>query len=118
MACALALTDTGEPRFDAPSLNWTVPVGVAVPADLVTLAVNVTGFPEDAGFSEELSAVFVEPWPAVNVLLSRVLFMAHVEPETAQVVIVHVPTLAFGPPSVSESVFVVLPLTVLLVCRT
>jgi hypothetical protein len=36
-----------------------VPVGVADPEDLVTVAVKVTGFPSADGFGQDLSAVVV-----------------------------------------------------------
>ena len=44
----------------APSLNVTLPVGVAVPEDWVTMAVTVTDWPYVEGFSEEASVVVVE----------------------------------------------------------
>ena len=58
------LTIWGEPRTDAPSMNWTEPVGVAVlipgPDVLATVAVNVTDCPKIGGFTEEATVVEVE----------------------------------------------------------
>lgn len=39
---ALPLASVPLPRFVAPSINVTLPVGVPVPPDTVTVAVNVT----------------------------------------------------------------------------
>ena len=51
------------PRTDAPSMNWTEPVGVAVliatPEVLTTVAVNVTGCPTIDGFVDEVTIVEV-----------------------------------------------------------
>src|SRR5204863_3978257 len=57
VATPLAFKATGTPRFPAPSLNCTVPVGV--PAKEVTVAVKVTLWPKSDGFTEEATAVFV-----------------------------------------------------------
>ena len=46
-----------EPSVIAPSLNTTVPVGVAALA--VTVAVSVTGWPDTAGFADEERVVVV-----------------------------------------------------------
>ena len=48
-----------DPKVIAPSLNVTVPVGMPDPADGVTVAVNVTVWPQIEGFSEEVSVVEV-----------------------------------------------------------
>ena len=57
------LTIWGAPITDAPSMNWTEPVGAAVlipaPAVFVTVAVNVTDCPKIDGFSEEATVVKV-----------------------------------------------------------
>ena len=57
------LTVCGAPRTDAPSMNWTEPVGVAVliaaPEMLATFAVNVTDCPKIDGFTEEVTVVEV-----------------------------------------------------------
>ena len=57
------LTIWGAPRTDAPSMNWTVPIGVAVliadPEVLAILAVNVTDCPKIDGFTEEVTVVEV-----------------------------------------------------------
>lgn len=59
----------------APSKNVTVPVGV--PEPLLTVAVNVTAFPNTAGFCDEVTEVLVAipltVWvSAVDVLGSKV----------------------------------------------
>ena len=57
------LTIWVAPRTDAPSMNWTEPVGVAVltagPEVLATVAVNVTDCPKIEGFTEEVTVVEV-----------------------------------------------------------
>ena len=45
------------PRVVVPSLNVTVPVGV--PLDEVTVAVNVTDWPNVEGLADDVSAVLV-----------------------------------------------------------
>jgi hypothetical protein len=52
------------PSVVAPSLNVTVPLGVPAPgATALTVAVNVTDWPETDGFAEEVGvAVVVEAW--------------------------------------------------------
>ena len=47
------------PMRGAPSKKVTVPVGVPLPNCLVTVAVNVTGWPKADGLAEERSAVVV-----------------------------------------------------------
>jgi len=57
VATPLALTATAEANVVAPSVNFTVPLGVPVVA--VTVAVNVTDCPKLDGFGAELTAVLV-----------------------------------------------------------
>src|SRR5580700_4024927 len=52
-----AVRTTGVPRLVAPSRNCTVPVGLFP----VTVAVNVTNCPNDAGLLEVTNAVVVDP---------------------------------------------------------
>src|SRR5262245_29388553 len=54
-----ALNATEEPRFPAPSLNCTVPVG-ELP---LTVAVKVIDCPNADGFNDEPRLVVVEPGP-------------------------------------------------------
>src|SRR5574340_523139 len=56
------------PRTAAPSLKVTVPVGVPAPGPALTVAVNVTGCPKSAGFSDDATAVV--DGPAVIVCVS------------------------------------------------
>jgi hypothetical protein len=49
---------TGAPRFAAPSLNCTVPVGVPEPDD--TVALNVTDSPNTDGLEPAVRATTVE----------------------------------------------------------
>src|SRR5258708_33537182 len=51
-----------EPIADAPSLKATLPDGV--PAELVTVAVKVTGLPKADGLAEDVRAVAVGDRPA------------------------------------------------------
>jgi hypothetical protein len=55
------LSVCGEPRGEPPSMNWTLPVGVAeLPDDiLVTVAVNVTDWPKNEGLLFDVTAVEV-----------------------------------------------------------
>src|SRR5206468_12597695 len=46
---------TGAPRFVAPSMNWTVPLGLPP----VTVAVNVTAWPTSDGLTDDESVVVV-----------------------------------------------------------
>ena len=50
---------TGTPKFEPSILNWTDPVGVPVPAVLVTVAVKGTPPPYVDGFAEEATRVLV-----------------------------------------------------------
>ena len=52
-----------EPRVPVPSVKVTVPVGVPEPGGFtVTLAVNVTGWPQTDGLALELRVVVVGTW--------------------------------------------------------
>jgi hypothetical protein len=51
--------NVADPIVAAPSLNVTMPVGVPEPTDGVTVAVNVTIWPQIEGFSDDPSAVLV-----------------------------------------------------------
>jgi hypothetical protein len=57
VACAPEVPElrVAVPRVVLPSLNVTVPVGV--PPDPLTVAVNVTDWPDDAGSAEEAREV-------------------------------------------------------------
>src|SRR5689334_6842520 len=57
------------PSVVAPSLNVTVPVA----AEGETVAVNVTGTPAPAGFSDEVSEVVVAAWLTVCATAAEVL---------------------------------------------
>jgi len=58
VATQLALS-ADEPRVLLPSRSVTVPVGVPVPEDGLTVAVNVTCCPRTEGFGEDVSEVVV-----------------------------------------------------------
>jgi hypothetical protein len=54
---------TGEPKSDPSILNCTVPLGVPDPGTLaLTVAVNVTGWPNTDGLADELTTVVVPSW--------------------------------------------------------
>jgi len=53
-------------RTVAPSLNWTVPVGVATVVLPVTVAVKVTDCPKTDGFADEATLVVVLACVTVN----------------------------------------------------
>lgn len=59
-----------EPMTVAASRNITVPVGVLVPDDGVTLAVNVTDWPSIEGFVDDPTAVVVLIEPGLTVCVS------------------------------------------------
>src|SRR3954454_21817966 len=64
VATPLPLRATGAPRLVVPFLNCTLPVGVAVDgAVAVTVAVIVTGEPNEDGLGEALTVVVVSAWP-------------------------------------------------------
>src|SRR6266852_8934600 len=72
-------TDTGEPRFVTPSMNWTVPpwgvAGVVPPVFDETVAVNWTPWPKTDGLWLEVTAVVVSALTvrlAVTVWLSAI----------------------------------------------
>src|SRR5687768_11392834 len=62
LACPAASSGRLNPpgRFAGPSRKSTVPVAGA-PAAVKTVAVNVTGWPKNEGFAEELTVVVVSP---------------------------------------------------------
>src|SRR5438105_3092393 len=65
----------------APSLKLTVPVGVPAPGKLaVTVAVNVTLWPNTDGFADDVSAVLVLAWFTVCVSVALVLVAKLVSP--------------------------------------
>jgi len=66
VAMPLALS-VDEPTTVAPSLNVTVPVGVPVPDEGVTAAVNRTIWPEVDGFGDEPIDVLVLITPTFTV---------------------------------------------------
>src|SRR6185369_10092559 len=54
---------TGVPKSDPSILNCTVPLGVPDPGTLaLTVAVNVTGWPNTDGLADELTTVVVPSW--------------------------------------------------------
>jgi hypothetical protein len=62
-----------DPKVIAPSLKVTVPVGVPDPADGVTVAANVTVWPQIEGFSEEVSVVEVTAFAEPGVVLRSIV---------------------------------------------
>ena len=59
---ARPLTSVPLPIVVAPSLNFTVPLGVPAPgATGLTVAVKVTAWPNTEGFVDETSVVVVSP---------------------------------------------------------
>ena len=50
------------PSVVVPSLKVTVPVGAPVPPLDVTVAVNVTDWPNAAGFGEDVSVMLLPLW--------------------------------------------------------
>ena len=69
------LNVTGEPTGLPSTLNCTVPGGVAVPLEGVTVALIVTGCPYEDGSGDEASAVVV-PTAARPVPMSEMLCVA------------------------------------------
>ena len=103
------------PSVVEPSLNVTVPVGVPAPGDVaVTVAVNVTDWPNTDGLTDETSAVVVASWlttwlVAVDVLVEVVRVAAvdrrdrvRCRPTSVLVVKVATPPLSVPVPSVAE----------------
>jgi hypothetical protein len=69
------------PRVEAPSRKVTVPVGVPVPgATAVTVAVNVTDWPNTDGFTDELTLVELDDGLTVWVIAADVLLEKFVSP--------------------------------------
>src|SRR5712691_10846520 len=72
------LSVTALPRLLAPSLNWTVPVGVPAPGETaLTVAVKVTLSPDTDGFSDDVTPA------VVDALLTAWLTAVEVLPATA-----------------------------------
>jgi hypothetical protein len=69
VATPLPSNVTGVPRFAPSTLNWAVPAGV--PDPLVTVAVNVTLWPNTDGFPDDDTVVVVgigfTTWPPSRV---------------------------------------------------
>jgi len=64
------------PNVFVPSLKVTVPVGVPTPGETaLTVAVNVTDWPDTDGFTEEATAVALLAWFTVCVRVDEVLAM-------------------------------------------
>ena len=62
------------PSVVAPSLKVTVPVGAPLAGETtLTVAVNVTGWPEEEGFGADTNLVDVEPWFTVCANADEVL---------------------------------------------
>ena len=81
VATPLAFRLTAEPKFTPSILNWTLPLGVPVPGDTaVTVAVNVTDWPDSEGFVEELNAIEVAALFTVWLKLLEVLVLKLVSP--------------------------------------
>ena len=60
---ALPPLSVAEPSVVVPSMKVTVPVGVPLPgAAAVTVAVNVTDWPNTAGLTEAMTAVLDPSW--------------------------------------------------------
>lgn len=63
VAVPVPLKAWGVPSGEAPSMKWTLPVGMAVlipaPAVFATVAVKVTDWPRIDGFSDEVTTVEV-----------------------------------------------------------
>src|SRR5437867_4459692 len=77
----------------APSLKFTVPLGVPAPgAVAVTVAVNVTLCPNTAGFPDEVRAVLVLAWLTTCDTAELVLVAKFVSPAYTAVMLC-VPTL-------------------------
>ena len=64
-----------EPRGEPPSMNWTLPVGVAELPDeaLLTAAVKVTDWPKNEGLLLDVTAVEVVALVTVSVCVLLVL---------------------------------------------
>jgi len=62
-------------RFRFPSLNVTVPAGIAVPAPGTTVAVKITGLPCVEGLTEEVTVVTVLSLFTVCVRTGEVLVL-------------------------------------------
>src|SRR5216683_4694631 len=75
--------NVADPIVAAPSLNVTVPVGVPPdPADGVTVAANVTVWPQIEGLSEEVSVVEVAAFAKPGVVLRSIVTL--LPPATAR----------------------------------
>src|SRR6266571_2235311 len=88
VATPLPFNVCGEPRFTPPSLNCTVPVGV--PAADVTVAVNVTFWPEFDGFGVAETAVAVAALAIVKLCCTFVAAL-YVPLPACEAVIVQLP---------------------------
>ena len=72
---------TALPKFTPLVLNCTVPVGVPAPgATAVTVAVNVTAWPNTEGLAEEVTAVVVSALLTVCVNDEEVLVLKLASP--------------------------------------
>ena len=69
------------PRVEAPSRKVTVPVGVPAPGETaLTVAVNVTAWPDADGFTDEVTVVELEALLTVWVIAAEVLLLKFVSP--------------------------------------
>jgi hypothetical protein len=78
---ALPPESVPAPMLTPPSRNVTVPVGVPEPGDAaLTVAVNVTVWPNVEGFSDEVTVVELESLFTVWVMAADVLELKLVSP--------------------------------------
>jgi len=62
------------PKVVVPSLKVTLPVGIPAPgATAVTVAVNVTSWPEGEGLVDDIRMVLVDAWLTVWVAVDELL---------------------------------------------
>ena len=78
---ALPELKVAVPSVEAPSRNVTVPVGVPVPGETaLTVAVNITDWPNTDGFTDEVTVVELLALLTVWVMAVEVLLLKFVSP--------------------------------------
>jgi hypothetical protein len=78
---ALPAVRLAVPRVEAPSRKVTVPVGVPTPGETaLTVAVNVTAWPDADGFTDEVTVVELLALLTVWVRAADVLLLKFVSP--------------------------------------
>jgi hypothetical protein len=78
---ALPPASVAVPRVAAPSRKVTVPVGVPTPGETaLTVAVNVTAWPDDDGFTEEVTVLELLALLTVWVMAAEVVLLKLVSP--------------------------------------